>query len=133
MTKLTNLNDLVISLIRKSLGAQSFKFITWLIPDMKIASQLEKYVLFFETPEYWFSICLTENGLRVSDRGDVYLIQDTLPDNFYEEMDFIIKSEASCLRNYYNLYVSVEDEENSEYFKQNLKTKFYLFRKIDEG
>jgi hypothetical protein len=118
MIKLTSLNDLVVSLISKSLGNDSFKF--------TIYPQGKGNVLFeFSFDDYKFIVSQKDGALRIYDNGNIYLIQNIFPENFSEDLDKLIREQAEKLENYYKLYFW-EDQINKD-----LKANVYRFMKPD--
>jgi hypothetical protein len=103
MIKLTSLNDLIVSLIAKTLGNRTMTF--YIYPDGKSDLLME-----FESEDYKFTVSVkpvssNKRFLKVYDNGNVYLIPDIFPDkdDFLEESDYLIREEASALSSYYSL------------------------------
>jgi hypothetical protein len=96
MIELTNLSDLITSLIGKNLGKPQIAFM--------IYPKLKGNVLFeCSSKDFKFIISKRENGLRVYDNGNVYIIPNIFPENFPEAVNSIIKTEAESLYKYYKL------------------------------
>jgi len=95
MIKLTSLNDLIVSLIGKFLGRNYITFI--LHPNE------EDFSLECISNDYKFAISKNKDGLRVYDNGNVYLIQNILPEDYLFKIDDIVWREAEKLGMYYKL------------------------------
>ncbi|MBX0310432.1 MAG: hypothetical protein JHC31_01285 [Sulfurihydrogenibium sp.] len=118
MIKLTSLNDLIISLISKSIGNSTFVFVVY--PEGKGNTLLE-----FSFSEYRFSVSKKENELKIYDKGNIYLIQNIFPENYAEVINNIIQDQAERLKDYYKLY-QWEDQLSKE-----IKSIVYKFTKHD--
>jgi hypothetical protein len=118
MIKLTSLNDLITSLISKSLGNSLMSFVVY--PQGKGNTVLE-----FTSSDYKFIVSRKEDGLRIYDKGNIYLISNILPDNFSEEVDNIIKQQAENLQNYYKLEYYLDK------INKDLEANVYRLVKLD--
>ena len=95
MIKLTSLEDLITSLIAKSLGEDAIIF--------------KVYDNGFECISNKCKFSVSKNqSLRIYNNGDIYLIQNILPYNFSEAFDVIIRNEAERLSKYYKLIIYTE-------------------------
>jgi hypothetical protein len=96
MIKFTSLEDLIVSLISKAIGNNQITFVIYL--------QNKGNVLFeFTSDDFKFIVSKREDGLRVYAKGNIYLINNILPENYPDEIDSIIKQQAKNLQNYYKL------------------------------
>jgi len=95
MINLTSLEDLITSLIAKSLGEDAIIFKVFDNGFDCISNKCK------------FTASKSQ-GLRIYDNGNIYLIQDILPDNFSEAFDVLIRNEAERLSKYYKLITYTE-------------------------
>jgi hypothetical protein len=118
MIKLTSLSDLITSLISEALGDNIFTFIIY--PNYK-----GKVLVEFKSNDCKFIVSKKEEGLRIYDNGNIYLIPDILPDGYTQEIDSIIKQQADKLSGYYKV-IYFEDQVNKD-----IKANVYKFMKPD--
>jgi hypothetical protein len=109
MIRLTSLYDLITSLTCKGLGNYVITFTVY--------TKFKDNVLFeFEcaSPGYKYRFVISrikdtfEDVLRVYDNGNIYLINNFFPENYPDEIDWIISKIVDDLNRYYHPSVYVD-------------------------
>jgi hypothetical protein len=118
MINLTSIDGLVHSLISKALGDNIFTFIIY--PNYKGNVLIE-----FKSNDSKFIVSKKEEGLRIYDNGNIYLIPDILSKDYVQEIDSIINQQADKLSGYYKV-IYFEDQINKD-----IKANVYKFMKPD--
>ncbi len=107
MIKLTSLDDLITSLIGKFLGRNYITFILQLNEEDFSLECISDY-------KFVISKNKKNKDVRVYDNGNVYLIQNILPEDYLFEIDDIVWREAEKLDMYYKLRYTKKVREGVE-------------------